>query len=371
MACKSPEDRNWRKPLISLKKFLDMQASGQFSALETEDLLPTTMECYRSVLVAVGKSAVQGCPAIGAELERWLQKLESRISVTASPESLKETEQQIESELRAWGGRTAEHFKAKADDAKELLLALARTAESVGDRDQCYTNQFKGLTARLETIANLDDVSEIRSSLVKRVVELKTSVDQMARDSQRLVAQLQAEVCTYETRLKTVERMILKDELTGAENRRSVEERIQWSITKQQTFCVIMVDLNQFKQVNDQYGHLAGDDLLKQFAKELQSNTRSSDIVGRWGGDEFLVLLACDEDGARIHIQRIKDWVFGKYTVKCGTGKDIASVYMDAAIGLAAWNPNKTMQQLIAEADAAMYRDKHKVKVANPPARRA
>jgi PleD family two-component response regulator len=44
---------------------------------------------------------------------------------------------------------------------------------------------------------------------------------------------------------------------------------------------------------------------------------------------------------------------------------------MDAAIGLAAWNPNKTMQQLIAEADAAMYRDKHKVKVANPPARRA
>jgi diguanylate cyclase (GGDEF)-like protein len=59
-------------------------------------------------------------------------------------------------------------------------------------------------------------------------------------------------------------------------------------------FCVVMLDLNQFKQVNDIHGHGAGDSLLTQFAGELRTNIRASDIAGRWGGDEFILLLDCD-----------------------------------------------------------------------------
>lgn len=344
--------------MISLRKYLEMETPGPAPVeKETDPLLLATMDSYRAALLAMGKSAVQGSPGLGTDLEKSLKGYEQRLG-GATPEAVRQTEKLIEVQLKDWGARTAEHFKAKADEVKELLIALAKTAESVGDRDQHYTNQFKELTAHVETIADLDDLTEIRLSLVARVAELKSSVDQMTRDSHQLVARLRAEVSTYESKLKAVEHLVLRDELTGAASRHSVEERILWNITHKNTFCVLMLDLNRFKAINDSYGHLAGDDMLKQFSTELLLNSRSGDLVGRWGGDEFIELLACDASGARAHIERIRQWVFGKYTLQSAAGGNGVQVYMDASIGLAEWHPGESMQVVIAHADQSMYQDK-------------
>jgi diguanylate cyclase (GGDEF)-like protein len=108
----------------------------------------------------------------------------------------------------------------------------------------------------------------------------------MEQDSQKSVAQLEAAVSTYETKLKAVEQLALQDPLTGLANRRNIEERIQWRISHNQSFSVVVIDLDEFKQVNDSYGHLAGDNRLKQFSQELRANVRGTDLVGRWSGDE-------------------------------------------------------------------------------------
>ena len=100
--------------------------------------------------------------------------------------------------------------------------------------------------------------------------------------------------------------------------------------------------------------------MLKQFAVELQSNARSGDLVGRWGGDEFVVILACDKVGAVSHVDRIREWVFGKYTINNGQNNAGPVIHVDASIGVAEWKVGKHLQQLIAEADAAMYQDKSK-----------
>jgi diguanylate cyclase (GGDEF)-like protein len=344
------------RTLISLKKYLD-QKDPRPHPSDTSD---ETVQCYRSLLLSIGRSAVQGSPALGSDLERALKGMEHRLSIHSSPTALLHTEKQVEVQLQEWGERTAEHFKAKADEVKELLIALAKTAEAVGDRNQGYTSHFKDLTKRLETIADLDDLTQIRTSVVASVHELKTHVEQMTRDSKQLVEQLRSEVTTYETRLKAVEDLVLKDELTSVASRRSVEERMQRCIENKMRFSVIMIDLNGFKQVNDKYGHLAGDDLLRQFAMELQMYTRSGDMVGRWGGDEFVVLLSSDAAGAASHMDRIREWVFGKYTIHRGANKDATVVHMDASLGLAEWREGVTMQEVVAEADAAMYRDKNK-----------
>jgi diguanylate cyclase (GGDEF)-like protein len=286
-----------------------------------------------------------------------LQQLEKLLGLNPTSDFIQQTEGQVEALLQAWGERTASHFRVKTEEVKELLIALARTAESVGDRDNRFSTQFADLTVHLEEIGDLDNLTQIRSSLVKRVNELKESVDQMTQESIQLVAQLRVEVTTYETRLREAEHLVLKDELTGAASRRSAEESIQWNIANRQTFCILMLDLNGFKRINDKYGHLAGDHLLRQFASRLHMNTRSGDLVSRWGGDEFVVLLACDTNGARTHISRIYKSVFGRYTIQDGTDADVC-VQVDASVGLAQWRPGQSMQQLVAQADAVMYQDK-------------
>jgi diguanylate cyclase (GGDEF)-like protein len=364
--------------LISLKKYLDLipanvdaddqglnGAKKQLAAAQSKEnhpelnpLAKVILDCYRSALLAMGDSGVKGCPNVGSTLQQSLTSLERRLSATISAPHVTETEALVEESLQQWGEGSAQYLKAKANEVKELLIMLARTAESIGERDQRYTKQFQQITSQLQTIANLEDLTQIRASLVKQTTELKACVEQMVDDSKKSVASLQAEVTTYESKLKAAEQLAQQDPLTGLANRRSVEERIQWRIEHEQVFCVVMVDLNDFKQVNDTYGHLAGDDLLKQFSQELRSNIRSTDIVGRWGGDEFIVVLDSDLATAATQIERVKKWALGEYTVQSAAGAAKTKVRVGASIGVALWQKPQTMQELIGSADAAMYQEK-------------
>ena len=131
-----------------------------------------------------------------------------------------------------------------------------------------------------------------------------------------------------------------------------------------------MLDLNGFKQVNDTYGHEAGDDLLKQFSTELRSASRATDAVGRWGGDEFLVVLDGNLTEAQSHVERMRKWVFGSYTLQAGT--EGPKVEMDAAIGLVEWRADEGLKEVLARADTLMYKQKvemHKRSGVAPTAR--
>jgi diguanylate cyclase (GGDEF)-like protein len=357
-----PERRNLAPEntiVISLKKYLDMEPDQRSKdEPDPRELFPAAMESYRSALLAMAKGGTRACPALGSDLQQNLTSLEQRLANQITSALLLETGSKVEEQLYSWGGQVEEYFKARANDAKELLMVLAHTAASVGERDQRYTNQFTDFTSRLQKIADLEDLSQVRASLVQRANELKTYVDKMERDSHESVAQLRAAVSTYETRLKAVETIALRDGLTGLSNRSNVEERIEWRIAQQQVFCLVILDLNRFKQVNDRYGHLAGDDLLKQFAQELRANLRSTDLVGRWGGDEFILVIDCDLPKALVQVERLQKWLFGEYTIQLGAGKGETKVHVDAALGLAQWQAGETLQEVMGRADAAMYQKK-------------
>jgi diguanylate cyclase (GGDEF)-like protein len=121
---------------------------------------------------------------------------------------------------------------------------------------------------------------------------------------------------------------------------------------------VAILDLNHFKQVNDRYGHPAGDNLLQQFSQELSANMRGTDLAGRWSGDEFIVVLDCDLAGALSQLERMREWVLGDYTIQLAADTAQAKVTVDAAIGVAQWQPGESAQQVIERADSAMYAEK-------------
>jgi diguanylate cyclase (GGDEF)-like protein len=345
--------------VISLKRYLDMDPSQPSSdGSDLNELSAAVLESYRAAVLAMGKSGQRACPAVGSELQQALTSLETRLSANVTSLVVKETGIEVEEQLLRWGGHAAEYFQTKANEVKELLIVLASAAESMGKRDKDYADHFGQFTAQLQAIAGLEDLVQVRSSLIKHASELKTYIERIQQESRKSVAQLQAEVQTYETKLNAAEQLALQDPLTGLANRRKVEDRIEWRIAHQRAFCIAILDLERFKQVNDTYGHPAGDDLLQQFSRELQSNSRSTDIVGRWGGDEFVIIMDCDLATAQSQIERLQKWALGEYTIRVSSQSSAAKIKVDASVGLAQWEPGQSLEKLIANADSSMYRNK-------------
>jgi diguanylate cyclase (GGDEF)-like protein len=135
-----------------------------------------------------------------------------------------------------------------------------------------------------------------------------------------------------------------------------VEGQIEQSLHAGVPFCIAIIDIDKFKRVNDEHGHLAGDELLKQFAAKMRSVCRDTDTIGRWGGDEFILLLHCRIREAQMQIDRLREWLCGNYTVQSSSGPQ--KIRVSASIGFAEQQPGESMKKLIDRADAEMYRDK-------------
>jgi diguanylate cyclase (GGDEF)-like protein len=342
--------------MISLKKYLDTVEKGSELDLDGKALLTVTLSAYRSALLAMGGCSLDACPALGNELNRGLGELEAQLAREGTRQTVETTQTSVRQRLQDWGIGTALHYRQKAAEVKEILIVMARTAESVGARDQHCARQLDEVTTRLKKIANLEDLTEIRASIEASAAELKTSIDRMTAEGKEAVDQLRSEVATFQAKLEEAEQVASTDSLTGLRNRFSVESQIERRIEAGSAFCAAIVDIDHFKQVNDEHGHLAGDELLRQFATELRSACRSKDIVGRWGGDEFIIVLDCELPEAKTQTSRLAHWVCGSYTLHGASGT--VKLKVDASIGLADHLPGETQEALLARADAAMYQQK-------------
>lgn len=362
--------------MISLKKYLDSTQSApeEKRALEPRRSLSETgiftlaVNAYRSALREMGSCSVEACPAMGQGLKHSLGKIEEKLSIDNSRETLDASQTGAREQLQDWGSLTAAHYRLKTAEVKDLLIAMARMAESVGERDQRCAGQISEVTTQLRTIASLEDLTEIRSSIERSAAELKTSLDRMAAEGKRAIAQLRAQVSSYQTKLEEAQELASKDALTGLRNRPWVENQIEQRIVAGSALCVAIVDINEFKHVNDEHGHLVGDELLQQFAGELKSASRSTDLIGRWGGDEFILVLDAGLAEAEAQIDRFRVWVCGSCGVQARSGP--TKLKVEASIGLAERQPGENMKVLLERADAAMYACKSASRVQGSGSRR-
>lgn len=180
-----------------------------------------------------------------------------------------------------------------------------------------------------------------------------------AENAQRRADQALAELRETQARLVEqnlqLERLAVTDQLTGLFNRlrldHTLEEEHSRNMRYGTSFCVLLLDIDQFKAVNDTYGHQTGDEVLVGIARTLQDVIREVDVAGRWGGEEFLII--CREtalDGALVLAEKLRTAIHARVYDKVGK--------MSASFGVAMFRPGEVLTETIARADAALYRAK-------------
>ncbi|MEV4637099.1 EAL domain-containing protein [Actinoplanes sp. NPDC049548] len=153
-----------------------------------------------------------------------------------------------------------------------------------------------------------------------------------------------------------LQQMALHDPLTGLANRAGLDAQLARTVGRREDVALLLIDLDDFKLVNDAYGHAAGDTVLTEFAHILRSSVRTEDLAARIGGDEFVVLLTDmpDAEGAVAAAQRILAAAAGS---PVRLGED--TVPVRASVGVATTHAGDTPKELLRRADIAMYQAKH------------
>lgn len=175
-------------------------------------------------------------------------------------------------------------------------------------------------------------------------------------------------VACYFKAQRRISQLAREDALTGLPNRRYIDEVFERTLNEAQRynrpFAVIVVDMDDFKLINDSFGHIAGDDLLKTVAHRLKIFKREADFVGRLGGDEFMLIVgnvSNPELGERT-VQRLIEVIQGPVEL------DGRQVTIRPSIGIAVWpTDGETYDQLLGQADRRMYADKSRHKSEHAP----
>ena len=172
------------------------------------------------------------------------------------------------------------------------------------------------------------------------------------------VRRLRANLADASTRLGDVEDQARRDELTGVFNRRALMTALQAEKNRcdrtGEVFCVCIIDIDFFKRVNDEIGHLAGDAVLRKFARTVQQDLRSTDIFGRYGGEEFMQILPYTKlDGALARADRIRMQARNLDFSEFGKKRLIT-----VSIGVAQYRRNESVTGIVSRADAALYKAK-------------
>ncbi len=229
---------------------------------------------------------------------------------------------------------------ARQSVAAVVLLAVSSgvVLRSVGERVGSIPPSSVELTllwlSFLLTLARVSYVgtygSAVRRQLHKRNEDLAHSVSQIGR-------------------------LASHDELTGTLNRRSmsalIEEQIRLATRGGQEFCVAMLDLDHFKAINDRYGHVTGDDVLRVFGELAGATMRVTDRFARYGGEEFVMLLpATPLAHASGAVERVRAATAAAVWDGIAPGLSLS-----VSAGIAAYRPGDTMSNLIGRADAALY----------------
>ncbi len=246
-----------------------------------------------------------------------------------------------------------------------LLEKLSAQLIELIERSENSTSEIREVKRDLESLENNkpSDFKTAHKRLYTIASTLEEKVEVLSKDLKihnDKVTQMSKKIATLEAELTQATQASREDFLTKLFNKRAIEEYLTIKEAEYERhgriFCVAMLDLDNFKTVNDTYGHEAGDAVLIAFAKILKEEARTSDIVGRYGGEEFLAILGdTDITGAKVFCEKVRAHVEQAHFMYQGE-----RIKVSVSIGVAERKDYPSLKGLINGSDERLYDAKRK-----------
>jgi diguanylate cyclase len=183
-------------------------------------------------------------------------------------------------------------------------------------------------------------------------------VAMLAGDLSAMRMRLKLQKAELQDALARIHKLATRDDLTGLINRRHMVELAQMeqrrALRSGGAPCLCLLDIDHFKRINDEHGHAAGDEVLRMFARHAAASMREADVLSRWGGEEFLVMLPDTEPNeAAMGLERLR-----RLLSRDQAWGERAQLRVSFSAGLTAWHPGEPLCDALARADAALYEAK-------------
>jgi len=247
------------------------------------------------------------------------------------------------------------HAAYRPTFVKSLVMVPIRTLEPIGAIGTYWANHYRATPDQVEMLQALADATSVALENVQVYAELERRVEERTAQLEEANQQLQDEVAERLRAEQLVRQMSLTDELTGLYNRRGflllAERELQVARRRRGRSLLLYLDLDYLKLANDRFGHAAGDAMLMDAAELLKSLFRSTDVVARIGGDEFVVLASHYSSSEEV-LARLNHAL---QVFRQRTGRPLSLSVGAAESSLQA---DQSLEHLLSQADAAMYANK-------------
>jgi diguanylate cyclase (GGDEF)-like protein len=259
----------------------------------------------------------------------------------------------VKNALGTFAGLQKRYVREREDEMWRLLRAMSRAAEVGHSTDHRLAQALRESHGRMRELAALPDIREARLQLEEELQQAQKLVELKARRERERLAALQREVQRLEAALEAVRGQADYDVLTGVFHRGVFDEKLRSVLREGVPFSIAMIDVDNFKTINDSLGHAVGDRVLTIIGNNLLRVSRSTDVPARYGGDEFAFIAG--GFNAEQTAQRLAGAVARRHIrMELEEGERVISVLLSTSVGVAAYRPGDTYDSLMHRADQAM-----------------
>lgn len=249
---------------------------------------------------------------------------------------------------------SSEELQRLREELQSMVTALFRNVDEIVGESDGFGDM---LLESVENMSKAESVHEINDIVASIVQKTKTFGEKTKAVSSNLDS-VQTELEELKKTLSALQEEIRHDTLTGIPNRKAFDETIERQLSlsrrQQRSFSVLMVDIDYFKKVNDTYGHLIGDEVLQFVAQSIEARLRKEDLVARFGGEEFVVILPeTKRDQAILVAEQLRSHFAHTRMKREHAQTDVGKVTI--SVGVTEYRSNETAKELLTRADYALY----------------